>query len=367
MGSILDKEYALVLLRDPNRFKQGSRFWLYKYNHDSPQGEDSFAYFSIHEQPPHMELQRSPHIFNSVLLFDFDALTKEGVQYLNLQRKKWWQFWKRRAEDVSAHINITGAEDGSLSVKPMPGIRSPVTPNAHVDYDEMVYVPAGSFKMGSNDGESDEKPVHTVHLKAYYIDKHPVTNAQYKRFCDATDRSYPDDPGFSGMDNYFTSAAYVNYPVVNVSWDEARAYASWAEKRLPTEAEWERAAKGDKDNREWPWGDTWVGANANIWDNPADGYTYTSPVGTYPNGVSPAGCYDMAGNVWEWCEDDWHESYTGAPSNGSAWIDNPRGSRRIGRSGSWGSGSTGTRCAYRGGTAPAIRRFVIGFRCARTP
>ena len=96
------------------------------------------------------------------------------------------------------------------------------------------------------------------------MDRYEVTNAQYKAFCDATSRSYPADPDFGGMFNYFTDSVYVNYPVVNVDWNDAQAYALWAGKRLPTEAEWERAAKGDADNRQWPWGDTWRAAYANI-------------------------------------------------------------------------------------------------------
>ena len=178
--------------------------------------------------------------------------------------------------------------------------------------EDMALIPACPYSMGADYYSPYSLPIHTVTLPAYYMDRYEVTNAQYKAFCDATSRSYPADPDFSGMFNYFTDSVYVNYPVVNVDWNDAQAYALWAGKRLPTEAEWERAAKGDADNRQWPWGDTWRAAYANINDNPSDGHTYTAPVGIYPNGVSPVGCDDMAGNVWEWCEDDWHSSYTGA-------------------------------------------------------
>jgi formylglycine-generating enzyme required for sulfatase activity len=231
----------------------------------------------------------------------------------------------------------------------------------------MVLVPAGSYNMGADYDAPFSLPIHTVNVPAFYIDIYEVTNAQYKAFCDATSRAYPADPGFSGMPNYFTNSVYSNYPVVNIDWNDAQAYAAWAGKRLPTEAEWERAAKGNVDNRQWPWGDTWVAANANIYDNPADGYAYTAPVGNYPNGISPVGCYDMVGNVWEWCEDDYQANYNGAPTDGSAWIDSPRDYARIRRGGSWRGTNTPARCAYRGYGVPTERGNLIGFRCARTP
>jgi formylglycine-generating enzyme required for sulfatase activity len=233
-------------------------------------------------------------------------------------------------------------------------------------YDGMVLVPAGSFVMGNVD-EGLSTPEHTVNVPAFYIDIYEVTNAQYKAFCDSTSRAYPQDPGFSGMPNYFTNPAYVNYPVVYVDWNDARAYAVWAGKRLPSEAEWERAAKGNTDNRRWPWGDTWIAANANIGDGNPDGYTYTSPVGTYPSGISPAGCYDMAGNIWEWCEDDEHSDYAGAPTDGSAWIDDPRGNVRVFRGGSCADGIWDQRCAHRLFNDQSERNFNRGFRCAKTP
>ena len=205
-------------------------------------------------------------------------------------------------------------------------------------------------------------PEHVVYLDSYWIDQFEVTNLQYKRFCDAVGYTYPPEPAFGGISDYFIS--YPDYPVVNVSWDGAVAYSAWAGKRLPTEAEWERAAKGDADNRLWPWGNTWIPENANVADNPADNYEYTSPVGSYLDGTSPVGCFDMAGNVWEWCS-DWYDLsyYSSSPySNPQGPIS---GSQRIRRGGAWISQNTHARCSARNVFTPANQSYRLGFRCAK--
>jgi formylglycine-generating enzyme required for sulfatase activity len=231
----------------------------------------------------------------------------------------------------------------------------------------MVLVPAGSYTMGSTVVGGDAIPEHTVTMPAFYIDVFEVTNGQYKAFCDATGRAYPEDPGFSGMDNYFTHPTLSHYPVVNVSWQDAKDYCKWRGPgfRLPTEAEWERAAKGNVGNRRWPWGDTWVAANGNIAPRNADGYDNTAPAGAFPGGVSPAGCYEMAGNVQEWCEDNWHDNYIGVPSDGSPWIDFPRDSTRVLRGGTWLGSSANARCADRASADTSTKNTFSGFRCAK--
>jgi formylglycine-generating enzyme len=236
----------------------------------------------------------------------------------------------------------------------------------HVPPAGLALVQAGPYTMGSTVVAGFSIPEHSVNVPAFYIDTCEVTNEQYRAFCVATDRTYPSDPGWTGMPNYFVNTAYNNYPVVNVSWQDAKDFCLWrgTDYRLPTEAEWERAAKGNADNRLWPWGDIWVSANANI-SGVGDGYGYTSPVGSYLNGISLAGCYDMAGNVWEWCEDDWHPGYMDAPSDGSAWIDTPRGSNRVLRGSSWYTDGTLARCAARGSVDATFRFGNVGFRCAR--
>lgn len=279
--------------------------------------------------------------------------------------------------------------DGDVGANVLPGAGKSIQWNAGLDYDQhmanaqvkvtahslvdgvpqdMVLVPAGEFVMGSSAVGGDAIPEHTVYLDAFWIDVHEVTNHEYKLFCDATSRAYPSDPGFSGMNGYFLN--YPEYPVVNVYWADAVAYATWAGKRLPTEAEWERAAKGDTDNRLWPWGNTF---NANLGgtihhantDVAGDGYTNTAPVGSYPTGISPVGCLDMAGNVWEWCSDRYSSSYYG-----SSPVANPQGTvsgtDRVLRGGNWNDGSSDARCANRHHSTPTERNIYRGFRCART-
>jgi formylglycine-generating enzyme required for sulfatase activity len=222
----------------------------------------------------------------------------------------------------------------------------------------VVYVPAGNFTMGSDSGFSDEKPVHTVYLDAYYIDRFEVTNFQFAEFLSAGNGSHYDSPmriTQSGS-TYTAQSGYENHPVIHVNWYGAKAYCEWAGKRLPTEAEWEKAARGT-DGRTYPWGEGIDSTKANY--NSSE----TTPVGSYPGGVSPYGAYDMTGNVWEWVS-DWYSStyYSSSPSS------NPQGSSsgslRVLRGGSWNYiNPSALRSAFRAGLDPGLRLPYYGFRC----
>ncbi len=251
-----------------------------------------------------------------------------------------------------------------------------------------VYVPAGEFTMGSPEGtgESDEHPPSQVSMPAFWIGQTEVTNAQYRPFVEAG--GYQQDQWWTktGLEwrntNKVTKPYYWdnttwnqdNYPVVGVSWYEVYAYTQWlvdATKlpiRLPTEAEWERAARGD-DGRIYPWGNPWEGSRLNFCDTNCtydwkdngtnDGYAQTAPVGSYPQGASPYGALDMAGNVWEWT----NSRYLDYPYQNDDAHENAEGDAgRVLRGGSWINNDSNVRVAIRGRFTPGIRFSSVGVR-----
>jgi serine/threonine-protein kinase len=241
-----------------------------------------------------------------------------------------------------------------------------------VDGAEMVYVPAGEFLMGSEDYDAydDEKPEHTVYLDAYWIYKHEVTNAQYRQCVDEGECDVPSDV------DQFNNPDLDDHPVVYVNWFDADAYCQWAGGRLPTEAEWEKAARGT-DGRKFPWGDTGVtGEKANYCDvncenewldtSQDDGYKRTAPVGSYPDGASPYGALDMAGNVIEWVG-DWYDGgyYSQSPSENPQGPDS--GEYRVIRGGSWDLIEWFLRASARLWDGPDYAYDDGGFRCFRSP
>jgi formylglycine-generating enzyme required for sulfatase activity len=233
---------------------------------------------------------------------------------------------------------------------------------------ELVLVPAGRFLMGSPGGQGcdDEHPGHEVHLEAYYIGKYQVTNARFAEFVKKTGyRAQGDWQVF-----YFQGTE--NHPVVRVSWFDAEAYCRWAGLRLPTEAEWEKAARGT-DGRKYPWGDAWDETRLNWYQGPGlPGMVkiYRErgmlPVGSFPGGASPWGCLDMAGNASEWCG-DWYEKkyYRRSPASNPQGPE--RGRYRVLRGGAWYNNSPDFfRCSFRRKLYPLDWLGFSGFRVCRS-
>ncbi|HKY03988.1 MAG TPA: SUMF1/EgtB/PvdO family nonheme iron enzyme [Blastocatellia bacterium] len=255
--------------------------------------------------------------------------------------------------------SVSGEKGGSRVVEAM---LLPVS----IDYKgQMVLIPAGWFIMGSDTNEANEKPAHQVNLPAYYIDKFEVTNRQYKEFCDETNRPHP----VKGIEEYFLNNP--DLPVIGVTFDDALAYARWAGKRLPTEAEWEKAASWDPDTRKkrlWPWGDKPDQASANINRDmnkiPPGGLPPFARVGAYAGDVSPFGVQDMAGNVAEWTDSN-YQAYEG---NSAADKDFGNPEKRVVRGGSLFSNNDQARTSYRQAHDWEAKRnnnevWLVGFRC----
>ena len=278
------------------------------------------------------------------------------------------QLWK-------AAFAPTATPTGQPAVEPAPALGD--TWPRPADGMVMVYVPAGEFRMGSDDDEvdyalqlcneyygdcergqfEDEQPAHTVALDGFWIDQTEITIAQYA-LCVADGEC---------RESYLVDNADYNrddYPVVHVSWYDAAAYCEWTGARLPTEAEWEYAARGSQ-GFIYPWGDEFDCTGGNFRDDYtgcSDGYESTAPVGSYPDGASWCNALDMVGNVWEWVAD----RYGSYPSGRQVNPTGPSFARsRVLRGGSWYVAANFARCAYRGRDQPSHRNFNYGFRCAR--
>lgn len=249
-----------------------------------------------------------------------------------------------------------------------------------------VFVPAGEFEMGYEDGDSDEKPVHTVYLDAFWIDQTEVTNEMFSVFLNERGNQREDESDWLGTgydvanivqitNQWLPKTGYATHPVIHVTWYGARAYCDWAGRRLPTEAEWEKAARGE---RGWlfPWGGNEFDCHQGNFDDEkvvddfvvtggenCDGFERTSPIGSFASGSSPYGALDLAGNVWEWVG-DWYASiyYSSSPNENP---DGPfYGDYRVMRGGSWNLNDRISSSTLRGKQNPGHHGNSLGFRCA---
>lgn len=239
--------------------------------------------------------------------------------------------------------------------RPTPANRTGSTPSLRKG--DMVLVPAGSFWMGFDHRHPDEEPRHQVYVAEFLIDRFEVTNAQYREFLEATGKSLRD----AWPAGVFPQTL-ADHPMANASWFDGKAYCEWRGARLPTEAEWEKAARG-VDERRFPWGNALDVRRANIAEARIG---HTTPVGAFPDGRSPYGLYDMSGNVWEWTE-DWYQPYPGNAEPGENYGEK----YKVARGGAW------KQCTFYGcGTnaptfnrsffSPTVRGETFGFRCARS-
>jgi formylglycine-generating enzyme required for sulfatase activity len=263
--------------------------------------------------------------------------------------------------DEQAEPNTSQPSSTEVQGTPIPGIGSTIISTK--DGMTLLYVPAGEFTMGSEEGDSDEKQGPTVNLDSFWIDKTEVTNAMYSKCVNNGSCNPPVSTKSYTRDNYYGNAEFDNYPVIYVDWNMAKAYCEWVDRRLPTEAEWEKAARGT-DGRIYPWANDTLSSNLlNYDDNVGD----TTEVGNYPDGASPYGALDMAGNVWEWVA-DWYDAnyYAMLGENASNPQGPASGQYRVLRGGSWINRANHVRSADRGWFEPEDF-YYVGFRCSRSP
>jgi len=226
-------------------------------------------------------------------------------------------------------------------------------------YEDMVLIPAGPFTMGQDGSKPKNGPAHEVDLPAYEIDRFEVTNEEFAHFVEQTGYvSYAEE---NSSKNWRDAAeGKPNHPVVYITWNDATAYCEWAGKRLPTEAEWEKAARSD-DGRAYPWGDEFVAENGNFYEG---GIRGTTAVGSFPAGASPYGVEDMAGNVREWVQ-DYFLPYPGQAEDADPFFGEEN---RVNRGGGWFDGEDGeivTTYNRNAGPPDTSANDDIGFRCAR--
>jgi formylglycine-generating enzyme required for sulfatase activity len=281
---------------------------------------------------------------------------------------------------ISVNLTIENTKVASTGTTISPSTSAPnltnnVNPAIYTDSrgTSMLLVPKGKFTMGRSGGALDESPAHVVNLDDFYIDKYEVTNALYNTCVNTGICQPPTSIASSSRPSYFGNAQFNSYPVLYVSWNMVEKFCEWRGARLPTEAEWEKAARGT-DGRIYPWGNVFNGNVLNFcdtncpraWANKQynDGYADTAPVGSYPQGQSPYGVLDMSGNVYEWVADWYSENYYAvSPSTNPTGLN--FGQDRVMRGGAW-SDAAGTSSTSRVHFSPSSSFDFAGFRCARS-
>ena len=286
-------------------------------------------------------------------------------------------YWKspgikpEMAKALAAHV-APGARQTALLALAQ---KAPVRATADKAGIQWVRIPGGTFSMGTDEW-SYTKPVHSVTVKSFQMAKTLVTNKQYgacvsagactaAHVSDGTCWVY-DVSRWAHGGSLPSSFLGDDQPVVCVDWEQAKAFAAWAGGRLPSESEWEYAARSGGKDRKYPWGDEEATCETAVISQGGNGCGRSStwPVCSKPKGNTEQGLCDMAGNAWEWVEDCYHGSYSGAPADGSAW-ESPTGSYRVTRGGSWNYGASFARAAYRYFDVPARRFANFGLRVAR--
>ncbi|MGB3206764.1 MAG: ergothioneine biosynthesis protein EgtB [Crinalium sp.] len=319
-------------------------------------------------------LEETIHYLDTVRTQVFHYLETADLE----QQERLWrwliQHESQHSETITFVLQLQGIKINLAERSPSSQVLTPSTPP---DYD-MVQIPAGKFEMGNDSIEAldNERLVHRVYLDTYYIDRFPVTCGQYRAFIEAGgyhNQNLWSDSGWEWLQKnplnqprYWTSDRNFDYhPVCGVSWYEAEAYAQFAGKRLPTEAEWEKAVSWDATlgcRRTYPWGEATPDDSLCNHNNIVG---QTTPVNAYPNAQSFYGLYDTLGNVWEWTS-SWFDGYAGFISYpyigySQVYFD---GQHRVLRGGSWATSPWGLRASFRNWYHPHVREILAGFRCA---
>jgi formylglycine-generating enzyme required for sulfatase activity len=244
----------------------------------------------------------------------------------------------------------------------------------------MILISEGIFLMGEDESEDrDQQPAHLIRLDSFYIDETEISNGEYAQCVEAGVCRPPASPNASYHASYYGDPAFDDYPVIFVNWYDAETFCEWRGGRLPSEAEWEKAAGFDEIEgvrRLYPWGDEFDGTRLNFCDKNCpreqregsvdDGHRDTAPVGSYPDGASPYGIYDMSGNVMEWVG-DWYDRRFYENSTDTNPLGPVEGEFKSIRGGSWLSPAEETMVTIRDSFDPLVARTNLGFRCAMTP